>query len=272
MALGFARIYRSAGWRSGFRAWQKKFRNHFTVLPGLNWVDKSHQFISQLGLEFNPYTTQIESHDALCEIFNTVSLINSICIGLCRDMWGYISANYFKQKVNKDHVGSSTMPHKVNPIDFENAEGNFGFANGMFGHMSSKLPISRFQRDLSDSTVLRNIGTACGHSYLAFISLLKGLETVDVNTSLLNEELNKHWELMAEPLQIVMKFYGYKNAYEYLKELTRGKEFSQEEYLKFVDKLEKIPEHVKERMRNLSPRTYLGNAKDMARNIQDFLK
>lgn len=247
------------------------FNAHFAVLPQVNWLKKSQMFIERLGLEWNPYTTQIENHDSICQIFNSVSLINSILIGMSRDMWGYISSNYFKQKLKKDEVGSSTMPHKVNPIDFENAEGNLGIANSIFLHMSSKLPISRFQRDLSDSTVLRNIGSAMGYSILAFDSLDKGLNKLEVNADIIESELNSHWELLAEPLQTVMRFHGYQNPYELLKDLTRGKTFTKEEYLKFVNELN-LPDDAKAALKSLKPSTYLGNAQCMARNIREFIK
>jgi adenylosuccinate lyase len=249
------------------------FNAHFSVLPNVNWFNQSKIFIERLGLEFNPYTTQIENHDSIAEVLNYTALINTILIGFSRDMWGYISLNYFKQKLKKNEVGSSTMPHKVNPIDFENAEGNLGLANALFNHMSSKLPISRFQRDLSDSTVIRNIGTAYGYSILSFASLMKGLEKLQVNTEVIESDLDSHWELLAEPLQTVMRFHGYENPYELLKELTRGKQFTKEEYTRFVeDKLVKLPDDVKKGLKELKPSTYLGNAKYMAKNVREFLK
>jgi adenylosuccinate lyase len=247
------------------------FNAHYTVLPKVNWIQHSQMFIEKIGLEWNPYTTQIENHDSICEIFNTTSLINSIMIGLCRDFWGYISLNYFKQKLKKDEVGSSTMPHKINPIDFENAEGNLGIANSMLLHMSSKLPVSRFQRDLSDSTVLRNIGSAVGYSVLAYNSLEKGLSKLEVNREVIAEELDNHWELLAEPLQTIMRYYGLQNPYELLKDLTRGKKFTQEAYLEFLGKVQ-LPEDVKADLRKLKPSNYLGNAEFMAKNIREFLK
>lgn len=247
------------------------FNAHMAVLPNVNWLNKSQKFIEQLGLEFNPYTTQIENHDSICEIFNIFALKNTILIGMSRDFWGYISLNYFKQKLKKDEIGSSTMPHKVNPIDFENAEGNLGMANSIFQHMSSKLPISRFQRDLSDSTVLRNIGTAFGYSLIAYNSFDKGLKKLEVNREVIEKDLDNHWELLAEPLQTIMRFNGYQNPYEQLKDITRGKEFSKEEYNKFVASLE-LPSDAKNYLINLKPSTYIGNSAYMAKNIKEFLK
>jgi adenylosuccinate lyase len=247
------------------------FNAHYAVLPNINWIQKSQIFIEKLGLEFNPYTTQIENHDSICEIFNNTSLTNSILIGLCRDMWGYISLNYFKQKLKKDEIGSSTMPHKVNPIDFENSEGNLGIANSMFLHMSSKLPLSRFQRDLSDSTVLRNIGSAMGYSILAYSSLEKGLSKLEINVNEIQQELDNHWELLAEPLQTVMRYHGMQNPYEILKDLTRGKKFTEEAYKNLVKSLE-IPEEAKSYLQSLKPSKYTGNASFMAKNIRTFLK
>jgi adenylosuccinate lyase len=249
------------------------FNAHFSVLPNINWFNQSKIFIERLGLEFNPYTTQIENHDSIAEVLNSTSLINTILIGFSRDMWGYISLNYFKQKLKKNEIGSSTMPHKVNPIDFENAEGNLGLANALFNHMSSKLPISRFQRDLSDSTVMRNIGTGYGYSVLSIASLMKGLDKLQVNNEVIEEDLDSHWELLAEPLQTVMRFYGYENPYEMLKEMTRGKKFSKEEYRSFVEeKLVKLPDDVRKSLVELRPSSYLGNAKFMAKNVREFLK
>jgi adenylosuccinate lyase len=247
------------------------FNAHLMVLPDVNWLNKSQMFIERLGLEWNPFTTQIENHDSICEYFNYISLINTILIGMSRDMWGYISSNYFTQKLKNEEVGSSTMPHKVNPIDFENAEGNLGLANSILSHLSSKLPISRFQRDLSDSTVLRNIGNALGYSILAYSSLEKGLNKLEINKKFIENELNSHWELLAEPIQTVMRFNGYQNPYEILKDHTRGKTFSQESYNNFIDNLN-LPEKVKVDLKNLSPKTYTGNAEYMAKNIRDFLK
>jgi adenylosuccinate lyase len=186
-------------------------------------------------------------------------------------MWGYISLDYFKQKTKAGEIGSSTMPHKVNPIDFENAEGNLGLANALFNHMSNKLPISRFQRDLSDSTVLRNIGSAFGYSVLSISSLEKGLNKLVINEDVIRKDLDNHWELLAEPLQTIMRFNGHSNPYEQLKDLTRGKSFTKEAYLDFVDKLD-IPEDYKSYLLNLTPHTYIGNASYMAKNINQFLK
>lgn len=247
------------------------FNAHLVVMPQVNWLEKAPHFIQKLGLEWNPYTTQIENHDSICDIFNSMSLINSIAIGLSRDMWSYISLDYFKQKTKEGEIGSSTMPHKVNPIDFENAEGNLGLSNALLTHMSGKLPISRFQRDLSDSTVLRNVGTAFGYSLLAFNSLEKGLGKLVINNDVIERDLDNHWELLAEPLQTLMRYHGHHNPYEMLKDLTRGKNFTKEAYLAFVEKLE-LPQEAKSYLKELRPNTYIGNADHMAKNIRDFLK
>ncbi|EGR27622.1 hypothetical protein IMG5_192770 [Ichthyophthirius multifiliis] len=203
------------------------FNAHIFAYPEYDWVSLSQEFIESIGLEFNPYTTQIEPHDSLAEFYNTLSLLNTIYLGLSRDIWNYISISYFKQKSKKNEVGSSTMPHKVNPIDFENCEGNLGLANSIANHFCQKLPISRFQRDLSDSTVMRNHGIAFGYSVVGYKSLLKGLDKIEVNNQKMNEDLDQHWEVLAEPIQTVMRKYGLENPYEILKDLTRGKSIVQ---------------------------------------------
>jgi len=247
------------------------YNAHYVVLPDKDWPTLTKQFVGKLGLEWNPYTTQIENHDSIAELFNSVSLANTIKIGLCRDMWGYISLNYFKQKLKEKEIGSSTMPHKVNPIDFENAEGNLGVANSLFNHMSSKLPISRFQRDLSDSTVLRNIGSAFGYTVLAHKSLEKGINKLSVNNDVIANDLDNHYELLAEPLQTVMRYYNFPNPYEEMKKLTRGKSFGKEDYRKFVDGLS-LPSEEKKRLLILTPSSYIGNADKMAKDIKKHLK
>lgn len=247
------------------------YNAHMIVLPNVNWFSASQTFIESLGLEFNPYTTQIENHDSISDIFNSASLINTILTGMSRDFWTYISLNYFKQKLKKDEVGSSTMPHKVNPIDFENAEGNLGLANALFNHMSGKLPISRMQRDLTDSTVLRNVGSAFGYSLIAFKSLDKGLNKLEPNREVILNDLDNHWELLAEPLQTVMRYHGHANPYELLKDLTRGKKFSKEDYLKLVSSLD-LPIDAKKVLLDLSPSNYIGKADYLAKNIRSFIK
>ncbi|MCB0503816.1 MAG: adenylosuccinate lyase, partial [Bacteroidetes bacterium] len=198
------------------------YNAHRVAYPNVDWMKLAQEFVEELHLSFNPYTTQIEPHDYIAEYFHALIRINVILIDLCRDIWGYISINYFKQKVIKGEVGSSTMPHKVNPIDFENAEGNLGLANALMQHLAEKLPISRFQRDLTDSTVLRSIGTAIGHCMIAWSSLSKGLSKLELNPDAMLADLDNNWELLAEPIQTVMRRYGVESAYEKLKELTRG--------------------------------------------------
>jgi adenylosuccinate lyase len=217
-----------------------------------------------LGLCFQAYSTQIECHDYMAEFFDAISRMNVVLIDWCRDIWGYISLGYFKQRLKDGEIGSSTMPHKVNPIDFENAEGNLGLANALFKHMSEKLPISRFQRDLSDSTVIRNIGVAFGYSILAYQSLATGLSKLEINESKLSEDLESAWEVLAEPIQTVMRRYGVKGAYESLKDLTRGRVVKQEDLAKLIQSLD-IPVEEKERLLQLRPDNYLGMASDLAK-------
>jgi adenylosuccinate lyase len=221
------------------------FNAHLVAYPKLDWPETAKSFVQRyLNLEYNPYTTQIESHDYISELFDNVTRFNTILLGFNRDMWSYISLGYFSQRTLKNEVGSSTMPHKVNPIDFENSEGNLGIANTMFHHHSSKLPISRFQRDLSDSTVLRSLGVGVAHSVIAYKSVLKGLSKIDVNSSVINEDLNKSWELLAEPVQTVMRKHGIEKPYEQLKELTRGKGIDEISMRQFISSL-KIPDEEK---------------------------
>lgn len=243
------------------------YNAHLSAYPEIDWEKHSQQFVETLGLTFNPYTTQIEPHDYMAEFFQNMSRINTIIIDLDRDIWGYICLGYFKQKVKTGEVGSSTMPHKVNPIDFENSEGNMGIANALLTHLSEKLPVSRWQRDLTDSTVLRNMGVGLGYSLLGFKSLLRGLNKLELNQSALQADLAATWALLAEPIQTVMRRYAVANPYEQLKELTRGKAgISQETLAAFIQNLA-IPEEEKERLLALRPDTYLGKAAELAKRI-----
>lgn len=243
------------------------YNAHLSAYPDVDWEMFARQFVEKLGLQFNPYTTQIEPHDMVAELFDVYARINTVLLDLNRDIWGYISLGYFKQKNKADEIGSSTMPHKVNPIDFENSEGNLGIANALLRHFSEKLPISRWQRDLTDSTVLRNIGVALGHTLLAYDSCLKGLNKLDVNLSKLHSDLDNAWEVLAEPIQTVMRRYRIANPYEQLKALTRGKEgITQEALHQFIANLD-IPEAEKIRLLALSPSNYLGQSQTLARRI-----
>jgi adenylosuccinate lyase len=231
----------------------------------VDWPWFAQQFVESLGLTWNPWTTQIEPHDWMAESFHTISRYNTILIDLCRDIWAYISIGYFSQKTIAGEIGSSTMPHKVNPIDFENAEGNLGVANALLNHLAEKLPVSRWQRDLTDSTVLRTIGTAVGHGMIAYDSLLKGLGKLQVNSQKLADDLDNSWEVLAEPIQTVMRLYGIENPYEQLKTLTRGKTISANMLLEFIQALD-IPDVAKQRLLELTPAGYIGNAAEMARS------
>ncbi len=243
------------------------YNAHLAAYPNINWESFSQSFVEKLGLEFNPYTTQIESHDAIAGICDAYARINTILLDLDRDIWGYISLGYFTQTIKESEVGSSTMPHKVNPIDFENSEGNLGIANALLRHLSDKLPVSRWQRDLTDSTVLRNMGVALGHTLLSYESCNKGLNKLESNPDRLAEDLRDAWEILAEPIQTIMRRYGLPNPYEQLKELTRGKEsISKETIRKFIDGLA-IPDKEKKRLRDLTPQNYIGKATELARNI-----
>lgn len=242
------------------------YNAHLSAYPEVDWYTFSKEFEESLGLTFNPYTTQIEPHDYIAELFNALERFNTIILDFDRDIWGYISYGTFKQKTIAGEIGSSTMPHKVNPIDFENSEGNIGLANAIFAHLASKLPVSRFQRDLTDSTVLRNLGVACGYSVLAWKSTLKGISKLQANEAHVRDELDHNWEVLAEPYQTVMRRYGIANPYEKLKELTRGREVNAETMLKFIDTLE-IPEEAKEQLRKLTPETYIGRAVAFAKDI-----
>lgn len=245
------------------------YNAHLSAYPDLDWERFAQSFVEKLGMEFNPYTTQIEPHDTIAELFDAYARINTILLDLNRDIWGYISLGYFKQKTKAGEVGSSTMPHKVNPIDFENAEGNLGIANALLRHLSEKLPVSRWQRDLTDSTVLRNMGVALGHTLLAYDSCNKGLNKLDVNPAQLLADLDNTWEVLAEPIQTVMRRYGIVNPYEQLKALTRGKSGITKETLRqFIADLS-IPEAEKDRLLALTPRNYIGKACTLAIKIKN---
>ena len=243
------------------------YNAHLAAYPDVDWEGFARKFISARGISFNPYTTQIEPHDYMAELFDAYARANTILIDLNRDIWGYISLGYFKQKVVAGEVGSSTMPHKVNPIDFENAEGNLGLANALLRHLSEKLPISRWQRDLTDSTVLRNMGVALGYTLLAYESCLKGLNKLEANPQRLAEDLNNSWEVLAEPIQTVMRRYNIADAYDKLKELTRGKGGINRATLHAFIATLNIPEAEKQRLLQLSPDTYIGKAAELAKRI-----
>ena len=243
------------------------FNAHFAAYPDINWMSLSKEFTEELGLTWNPYTTQIESHDYMAEYFHTLARTNTILIDLCRDLWGYISLGYFNLKPIKGEVGSSTMPHKVNPIDFENAEGNFGIADSIFEHLAMKLPTSRWQRDLSDSTVLRNAGVGIAHTIIAFDSTVAGLSKIDINKDVIHEDLKDSWEVLTEPIQTVMRRYNIDNAYEKLKELSRGQKINKEILHNFIEQLD-IPDDAKSRLKELNPSNYLGNAEIQAKSIK----
>ena len=242
------------------------YNAHLSAYPDINWEAHAQSFIQSLGLTFNPYTTQIEPHDYIAELFDAVCRFNTILIDFDRDVWGYISLGYFKQKTIAGEVGSSTMPHKVNPIDFENSEGNLGLANAIMQHLVQKLPISRWQRDLTDSTVLRNLGVGFGHSLIAYQATLKGISKLEVNPARLNEDLENAWEVLAEPIQTVMRRYAIEEPYEKLKELTRGHAMTQETLQSFIAKLD-IPEQAKAELLDLTPHSYIGNAVAQAKRI-----
>ncbi len=243
------------------------YNAHLSAYPQVDWESFSKRFVEARGLIFNPYTIQIEPHDYMAELYDAYARANTILIDLNRDLWGYISLGYFKQKVVAGEVGSSTMPHKVNPIDFENSEGNLGLANALLKHLSEKLPISRWQRDLTDSTVLRNMGVVLGYTLLAYESCLKGLNKLEANPHRLAEDLNNSWEVLAEPIQTVMRRYHIENAYDKLKELTRGKGgINRDRLAAFIQTLD-IPAEEKQRLQALSPETYLGKAAELAKRI-----
>jgi adenylosuccinate lyase len=243
------------------------YNAHLSAYPKVDWQAFAREVVEQrLGLTFNPYTIQIEPHDYIAELFDAIARTNTILIDLSRDVWGYISLGFFKQKTKAGEIGSSTMPHKVNPIDFENAEGNLGMANAVLRHMAEKLPISRWQRDLTDSTVLRNIGVGFGYTLLAYDSCLRGLNKLEANPARMAEDLDQNWEVLAEPVQTVMRRYGIENPYEQLKELTRGKGISQVALREFIQGLA-IPQDAKDRLLAMTPATYLGLAAQLAKDI-----
>jgi adenylosuccinate lyase len=242
------------------------YNAHLSAYPGYDWEGFAKRFVESLGLEFNPYTIQIEPHDAMAELFDAFARANTILVDFDRDVWGYISLGFFKQKTKAGEIGSSTMPHKVNPIDFENSEGNLGLANAMLRHLSEKLPISRWQRDLTDSTVLRNMGVGLGYALLGYDSLLRGLGKLEVVPERMLEDLDANWELLAEPIQTVMRRYGIANPYEKLKELTRGQRVSREGMQAFVATLE-IPDAAKAELLKLTPWDYTGKAAELAKRI-----
>ncbi len=240
------------------------YNAHLVAYPHVDWPALSERFVSGLGIEWNPYTTQIEPHDYLAEYFDAISRLNQILVDFSRDIWSYISLGYFKQRMVEGEVGSSTMPHKVNPIDFENAEGNFGLANALLNHLSQKLPVSRWQRDLTDSTVLRNMGVALGHSQLALVSLSRGIEKLEVAPDPIADDLVAAWEVLGEAVQTVMRRYGVPEPYEKLKSLTRGQRLEADTLKSFILALE-IPDDAKERLMSLTPDTYLGYAAVLAK-------
>jgi adenylosuccinate lyase len=242
------------------------FNAHLSAYPDLDWTQLAKQFVEQLGLVWNPYTTQIEPHDFIAELFDSLVRFNTILMDFDRDIWGYISLGYFKQKTIAGEVGSSTMPHKVNPIDFENSEGNLGLANGVMNHMSGKLPISRWQRDLTDSTVLRNIGVGWAYSLIAYEASLKGMSKLELNPAVIDKDIDECWEVLAEPIQTVMRRYRIAEPYEKLKALTRGKGISAAALTEFVQALD-IPDEAKHQLLTLTPRTYIGNAVSQAKSI-----
>ena len=243
------------------------YNAHLSAYPDVDWHTFSQEFITQsLGVTWNPYTTQIEPHDYIAEFFDCVARFNTIVIDFDRDMWGYIALNHFKQRTIAGEIGSSTMPHKVNPIDFENSEGNLGLANAVMNHLGQKLPISRWQRDLTDSTVLRNLGVGLGYALIAYAATLKGISKLEVNEQHLRDELDQNWEVLAEPIQTVMRRYGIEKPYEKLKELTRGKRVDGEAMRQFIDGLA-LPQAEKDRLKQMTPATYIGYAVELVEKL-----
>ena len=242
------------------------YNAHISAYPDVDWEAHAKSFVESLGLDFNPYTTQIEPHDYIAEMFDAFCRFNTIIIDFDRDIWAYISNGYFKQKTIAGEVGSSTMPHKVNPIDFENSEGNLGIANAVMQHLAAKLPVSRWQRDLTDSTVLRNMGVGLAYSTIAYQSTLKGLSKLELNAAVIDADLEGSWEVLAEPIQTVMRRYGIEKPYEKLKDLTRGQDMNKETIRTFIDSLD-MPEDAKESLKQLTPHNYIGNASDQAKRI-----
>lgn len=242
------------------------YNAHCVAYPDVDWAEFAQSFIESLGLQWNPYTIQIEPHDYIAEFFHALSRFNTILLDFDRDIWAYISLGYFKQKTIAGEIGSSTMPHKVNPIDFENSEGNLGIANALFSFLAEKLPVSRWQRDLTDSTVLRNIGVGIAHTSIAIQASLKGISKLQINVDAIEADLDANWEVLAEPIQTVMRRYGIENPYEKLKELTRGQRITPEQMQLFIEKLE-IPLEAKTTLLELTPRNYTGYAEKLANNI-----
>ena len=242
------------------------YNAHLVAYPDIDWPALAKGFVESLGLTWNPYTIQIEPHDYMAELFHAISRFNVVLIDFSRDLWGYIALGYFRQKAVAGEIGSSTMPHKVNPIDFENAEGNLGIANALFEHLAHKLTISRWQRDLTDSTVLRNLGVGIGHTAIALQSALRGIDKLAVDTQRIQQDLDSNWEVLAEAIQTVMRRYGVEKPYETLKELSRGKRVNPEELSAFIDTLE-VPETERNRLKGLTPETYVGNASAQARAV-----
>ena len=249
------------------------YNAHLSAYPEIDWAAHAQAFVESLGLSFNPYTTQIEPHDYMAELFDALRRYNTILIDFNRDVWGYISLGYFKQKLKDGEVGSSTMPHKVNPIDFENSEGNLGIANAVLSHLGEKLPVSRWQRDLTDSTVLRNMGVGFAQSLIAFDACLKGIGKLELNANRLNEDLDQAQEVLAEPIQTVMRRYNVEKPYEKLKALTRGQAMTREMMVNFVngDELLQVPADERARLAELTPATYTGNAAEQAKQINDLI-
>jgi len=242
------------------------YNAHLVTYPDVAWPDVARGFVGSLGLDWNSYSIQIEPHDYMAELFDAIARFNNVLMDFCRDVWGYIALGYFRQKTVAGEIGSSTMPHKVNPIDFENAEGNLGLANALFGHLAQKLPISRWQRDLTDSTVLRNLGVGFAHTSIALQSVLRGLAKLEPDKERLAADLDANWDVLAEPVQTVMRRYGIEQPYEKLKALTRGQRITQEDLARFIDALE-LPDDAKARLQTLSPESYIGNASVQAKAV-----
>lgn len=247
------------------------YNAHLSAYPAIDWQANAKTFVESLDLHWNAYTTQIEPHDYIAELFDAISRFNTVLIDFDRDIWGYISLGYFKQKTLAGEVGSSTMPHKVNPIDFENSEGNLGIANAVFSHLATKLPISRWQRDLTDSTVLRNMGVGFGYSQIAYAATHKGISKLEINEQALAADLAKAWEVLAEPIQTVMRRYGIEKPYEKLKEMTRGKAITQEVMANFIESLD-LPESAKKELKAMTPANYIGNAEAQAYAVKNLIK
>ena len=260
------KIFERVDIRAKFNGAVGNFNAHFSAYPNLDWESFSKSFIESIGITYSPFTTQIEPHDYIAEYFHAISRFNTILIDFSRDIWSYISNAYFKQKTVAGEVGSSTMPHKVNPIDFENAEGNLGLSIAIGSHLAEKLPISRWQRDLSDSTVLRNLGLSCAYSLIAYSSLQKGIGKLEVNNEKINQDLDNAWEVLAEPIQTVMRRYGIKNPYEKLKLLTRGNQINEQTIKEFIETLD-LPSEEKNKLSQLTPQTYIGLAEKLTKKL-----